>query len=322
MNEDGADMAFVNFQAKRNEWLTWFDLGNPWSIWSRILRQNWNEGFFRSFNELRRIQIEAGITTTPLFLDSFLLDGFIAGQTLTIRQLCDPNDPKNPKKGVVSLKRFIDELKEFKAVFTSENFVTYDGEPYEFEIEKQKWSDELAALAALTPGQVVTYSDPDWKMSEKKHKLFDEFSGKSEKERRPDDTICAHMVTAMDKQLRQCQNICDYANKRVAHNPDVVSLQSANQDHLQLTLDKIRHANRILSGLARFIYGQVLWAGDSLVFPTPKSDPFKNCETPFIATEYRGQIRKFFKEFREQINNEKGLSVPELFGSPQGGGIP
>lgn len=315
-------MAIVDFQEKRKEWLTWFDLGNPWSIWSRIYHQVWNEACFRSFNELRRLQIEAGQTNVPLFLDGLVSYGFIAGQVLTIRQLCEWSNPKKPERGVVSLKRFIDELKENKTLFTRENYVTFDGNPYEYEQARQKHFDNLANLAAQTPGQVVTTGGPvpEWHWSEKKHEAFDELSGKDNKERRPDDTICSHVISAMQSRLSHCQNICDYANKKVAHNPDEFSLKSANQNNLVLTLDKIRCANRILSGLARFIFGQVLWAGDSLVFPTPQFDPFKNCDLPFITYEFQSHIRKFFGDFRKHIDDEEGLSVPEFFGSSEGNG--
>ena len=98
------------------------------------------------------------------FLTEALIEGHIAIQVLAIRRLMDK------AKDVISLWRLLEDLKKYIGLFTRENFVAYDGLPYDYEATERR-----VIAAHINKGQFWSAkSGPEaYSPSRRAHEMFD-----------------------------------------------------------------------------------------------------------------------------------------------------
>ncbi len=65
-----------------------------------------------------------------------LLDGHVATQVLAIRRLVDDRHGD-----IISLRRLVKDLRRNFALFTRENYVCFDGLPYDYEAVRHEFSE-------------------------------------------------------------------------------------------------------------------------------------------------------------------------------------
>ena len=123
--------ALAIFRVKRVNWNNWL-FEDSLSISNQIRYMLWKDAIFRTFNEARRMTINReseslGFNGSLLHL---LDEGFLVSQVMAIRRLTDRNF-YDPKKGVLSVPRLIDDILSNIDIFTRENYVSYDGSKYE-----------------------------------------------------------------------------------------------------------------------------------------------------------------------------------------------
>jgi hypothetical protein len=114
-------------RVKRAEWITWLRGDDPHSIWRQITALLWNDVLFRTVNDLRRIALEkpnGGVGFNDAVLRLFDA-GFVTTQVTTIRRLTD-RQPKDPTKGVISLRRLVADIRNYRHLLTRELYVSYD----------------------------------------------------------------------------------------------------------------------------------------------------------------------------------------------------
>ena len=149
------------------------------SIYNQIQDIIWNDNVYRTFNEARRISAETNGSSTGLAgtLIELVDRMFVTHQSMAIRMLIDDYEWR-PDRSVYSLPRLLKEIEQNKNLFTRENYICYDGLP--FDGKNLSWKDELI------------YKD--------RQKKFDILSKKNESDRNREDNL-SHAVFSEIKNL-------------------------------------------------------------------------------------------------------------------------
>ena len=122
------------FRLKRRQWMEWLSGKDPHTISNQIYSMLWDYALFCTVNELRRIaatEPESGVGFNGPVIRIFEA-GFATTQATTIRRLIEK--PKSdPKWAVISLRSILKDIEENLNLITRENYVCYDGLPYDYE---------------------------------------------------------------------------------------------------------------------------------------------------------------------------------------------
>jgi hypothetical protein len=216
-----------------------------------------------------------------------------------IIKLVEWSNPKFPKKGVISLRRLVDDVKAQRHLITRRNYLAVEGYPYDY---AQVMHAEIAAAASTTEeGGLVSLrggGDPvtDWMGSERAHSQFDRLSGKTAENRHPDDQIRPEILSRLSKALddKVITRLKNTRNKITAHAADQES-RGAKQDRRGMSLDEASHALQLLIGVRQVV--QALIMNDSWragVTPVPQYDLLQFLDKPFVAPENMPEMRKFW----------------------------
>jgi hypothetical protein len=116
------------YRVKRYEWLSWYELrkGDPNTIQQQLFSMMFLDVAYRILASARQ-STDQGSTFAAQsgLLAHFLDQGYVATQVLAIRRLLDG------RKDVFSLRRLLDDMTEHRELITRENYVCYDGLPFD-----------------------------------------------------------------------------------------------------------------------------------------------------------------------------------------------
>jgi len=296
----------TEFREKRSEWMDWLERDVQHNIWSQIHSIMWNDAAYRSLDEARRFASEGNPTAAVngMFVE-FIAQGYVSTQVLAICKITDRSD-NNPKKGVISLRRLLDDIDNHRHLLTRENFVSYDGLPYDYAAVEQAYIDSLTPEELAEIRWVPTKGPEAWGLSDRMHSAFDELSGVAADERTPTDLIHEDVF----KTVKACfdepilEKLRTNRNKFIAHAADKLSRKNAPLDRLGLSLDEIAEAQRIIIRIATTIGSQILY--DSAlggVVPTPQFNVFENLEMPFIPAANLEEIGDWWHRHASEREN-------------------
>lgn len=216
----------------------------------------WNDSVYRTFNEgLGLSQNKARIRRLPASLIEYIHHAHTAYVVISLRKLYE--DKKEGPRAVNSLRTTTKRIIDNAHLFTRDNFVTFDGIPYEEE-------DGL-----------------DWRIKatvQGRHLQFDALCGISAGERRrKTDRLDPRIPQMLHMQTRLNPEIELYANKFLAHSSSI-----KNRPNEELTLRSVT--------LGRFQaqYRNVIWSTQQIakflceaflsLVPTPTFDVLRNWE--------------------------------------------
>jgi hypothetical protein len=117
--------ALIAFREQRRQWLSWLKTDEHHAISPLISSMAWNDVVFRTI--WRITEIDPGSSLYNPLLAEALIEGHFAIQVLAIRRLMDKG------RSVISLWRLLEDIKKNISSFTRQNFVAYDGLPYDYE---------------------------------------------------------------------------------------------------------------------------------------------------------------------------------------------
>ncbi|MFM8799903.1 MAG: hypothetical protein ACKOEE_05010, partial [Tagaea sp.] len=121
------------FRQKRREWRFLFEGDAVHNIRRQINGLMWSDAAFRVLNRMRAFGSESQPTASNnRTIAEFIDIGYITTQVLRISRLTDQWHDK-PEKNVVSLPRLLYEVRQNAYLITRENFVSFDGLPYDYE---------------------------------------------------------------------------------------------------------------------------------------------------------------------------------------------
>ncbi len=175
--------ALESYRGKRHLWLSWIDTDEHHAIWRVLSSMVWTDVSFRVLTQFAVNDENNGLNNS--LLAEALLDGHVATQVLAIRRLMDDDN-----SGIISLRRLIKDLRRNFALLTRENYVCFDGLPYDYEAVQQKEMMERAGKGIFWgetsgPGAHGT--------SRMAHEQFDKLAGIDPAKRSREDRLPAFL---------------------------------------------------------------------------------------------------------------------------------
>ena len=127
----GKRAALQSYRDKRRLWLSWIDTDEHHAIWRALSSMVWTDVSLRALTHFAFNDENNGLNNS--LLAEALLDGHVATQVLAIRRLMDDGN-----SDIISLRRLVKDLRRNFALLTRENYVCFDGLPYDYEAVRQK----------------------------------------------------------------------------------------------------------------------------------------------------------------------------------------
>jgi hypothetical protein len=287
------------FRDKRSEWISWLQGDDPHSIWRQITTILWFDVLFRTVNDLWRHGLDhpsenVGFNHAVLHLFNA---GFVTTQVTAIRRLTEPQ-PKNPTKGVISLRRLVGDIRDSQKLITREVYVACDGLPYDPAPVQLAWATENPGSA----GWISTTGPSAWGTSQMAHANFDKLSKCSDpKSRSRTDLIAPDWFDRLDSRLNLCKGIRKFVDKFVAHAAEPSSRTDLTDAQTDVTLERLGQCHKAIYQVAAFVYGPLLWRGTYGAVPTPQYDHLENLEKGWVAKDKLNIAREFWNRNREAI---------------------
>jgi hypothetical protein len=187
--------ALESYRAKRRLWLSWISSDEHHAIWTVLCDMVWTDASFKALTSFATGDESNGLNNS--LLAEALFHGHVATQVLAIRRLMDDGN-----SDIISLRRLVKDLKRSWALFTRENYVCFDGLPYDYEAVQRKDMQERGGKGFFWgetsgPGAYAT--------SQMAHEQFDKLAGIDPARRSREDNLPASLLTTIEKWLQDSE---------------------------------------------------------------------------------------------------------------------
>jgi hypothetical protein len=229
-----------------------------------------------------------------------LLDGHVATQVLAIRRLMD-----NSSRDIISLRKLITDLRRNFNLFTRENYVCFDGLPYDYEAAQQAWFMQNAANwgkgGLWAPNQGPQAAFP----SKAAHQQFDKLAGIDPANRRREDRLPVSLLTTIEKWLDDsgADDLAKWSHAYLAH--------AGGPESRKRIADRMVTANKItdaIKALARVTEAISAWllcaAGRShALMPVAQFNPFEKLDKPILQLDGEDAAYKLWHQLSDERNS-------------------
>lgn len=250
------------------------------SIESQILSLLWDDVVFRTFNEARRICVEARDPSTGYYgtVIQLLDKNFMNSQVMAIRRLTDRHNPDS-SRAVVSFPTITAEIKEAQDLYTRENYVCYDGTPY----DESSAGDQEAAEKARG-----------------RHRSYDLLAECLDSERQRQDRISSAILGELVKNYREFSNLKTYANKYLAHAADPTNRGNAQNVPSEISLRAFDACYKALFRMAAIVS---LFVDEFILCepPVPTFNPLKHWDKPIVTSAQLPTLRQYWDNRVDEI---------------------
>jgi hypothetical protein len=130
----------------------------------------WTDVAFKTLTNFA-VGDDGNALNNPLMIEA-LLHGHVATQVLAIRRLVDDGN-----SDIISLRRLVKDMRRNFALFTRENYVCFDGLPYDYEAVRHTRFMENAGNWGKGGIWVPTSGPQGDCISESAHRQFDQLAG-------------------------------------------------------------------------------------------------------------------------------------------------
>lgn len=255
-----------------NRWL--FDAPHN-ALINQILRMLQHDATFRMINSARELSINSPnekVGFNWLFLQSYDY-GYASSQLSTIRKLaCDK------RTDVISLNRLIKDIRENYHLFTRENYVCYNGAPFD-----------------PKEGQIYLFS-------ELRHKCYDMLCNDgSSKIMNRKQNFPVEILEKLTNKLSSCNNLARVVHKFIAHAGELDTQE--NDGLYKVTLDKIFQCHKEICQVFSFISGHLLNIRSSGLMPEFLGSPSINMDKSFCITEDLDKLDKFWENYKKGVGS-------------------
>jgi hypothetical protein len=299
------------FRCKRAQWIEWLSGKDRHSLLNQIYSLLWDDALFRTVNELRRVAAETpnadvGFNTAVVRLFDA---GFATTQATAIRRLTEK--PKSsPKLAVISLRRVLLDIQENLHLVTRENYVAYDGLPYDPSIARQKWQKERMAKGDLSPsGTLDTKGREAWHTSELVHRNFDKLSKVKSDQRQRADLIREEWFDYLEQELGVCDDIRKYVDKFIAHGADLQTRQNLSDSQKGISLERLETCHKAIYQVASFTYGPLLWEGTAGGLPVPQYDHLANLDKKWVSPAHLKRAYEVWDQMDTKVREWESESL-------------
>jgi hypothetical protein len=285
----------TEYRKERAKWLGWYEYrkDEPNNIEGQIIRMIFLDMGYRVLMMPRgEPPQDANIAARNGLLGASLDIGYAATQVLAIRRLLDG------RPDVTSLQRLLSDLKKNRSLITRENYVAWDGKPY----DPNGWqslppSPEIQIYGAEAPGLY------GYVISKVRHELFDKLSGVSATKRSRTDLIRVALFDKLKGWLRsvEAEKLILLSHKFYAHAADANSLGSlANAGVL---LSDIEKAQKAIVRVERAITDDILFIGVARAVVGMQPLGFlKGLDAPYVTTETIAKMDAHWDELEAERN--------------------
>ena len=286
------------FRAKRGEWFKLFESDelDRLSIHGQLLQAIVDDLTYRVFvGESSKHKVGEGLAIPSLM---YLLNvGFVTSQALVARRLLDD------RKDVSSIKRILKELNKHRRLITRENFVSYDGTPYAFDISSLSPDDQSSVGLQIWGLQAPGFSDQ--LRSYHRHERFDMLSNVSMQNRTRNDLIDQRIVDRIGLWLesREAIHLKEMSDSRFAHASDG-SHSRFRGDLSNIALFEVENAHRGFVMSTRALFDVVLNSENySEVVPHIPLGSFGKVWTGEQMIESSARMQEHWDELVKQRNS-------------------
>jgi len=290
----------------RRKCLTYLHGDADTSVMNQVHGLAWHTAVYRTLNEARRLEPGRAVNGA---LWELLTAGYANLMTLGIRRLVD----KNPSTD--SVWNAIAQIEKRPELLRRENFVCYDGLPYDSAAAYRRYVKTLDLSSGGHAGWVTTTGPDAWGTSDMLHKSFDALAGYPAKRKRLDNVLPA-IIETLKAHLADnaVVAVCTMADKQVAHAERLAEHSTAvppvTYNTVQTALEKIVRVANFLS--ANFFndttYGSIV--------PVPQFNVLENLDQPWVTTENLPALHEHWHAISEAMgqwayNTEAGFVPPK-----------
>jgi hypothetical protein len=291
------------YREKLETWTEYFEGDPDASLAGQFGDMMWFDVAWRSANHARQFAKEDGSNASVAPLIAMMLDrGFVAGQVIAITRLLEKPPANQPKKGVISLPRIVDEMRAARPLITRENFVCHDALPYDYEALQAAELERLAAEFEANPDMVrrVNFSmtGPEgFDQSRMDHELFDQLSGVAPEARTRGDLIAEAFFDRLDELLADdlLGEIKALRNKSIAHAADAFSRAQVPGLRSGISLNDFDRAHYLLFAVFQTLSVVLFGKWRASPVPVPQHNMFEHLTDAFLAEKRLGDMQEFWK---------------------------
>ena len=289
-------VALATFRDKRGIWLSWLETDEHHAIWKVISSMVWHDVYFRTLAALANKNPDSGIHNS--LVSEAIVTGYFATQVLSIRRLMDT------RNDVISLPRLLKDLRRHLRLFTRENFVGFDGLPYDYEAVQQR-----VMLRHLAQGGGPFWgerSGPDaHSPAARAHKQFDRLAGVRPENRRRDDRLPKRIIETLDDWLKEevIDEIVKWSHTFLAHAAGPTSPNRNDIAAAAPTVDKITTSIKCFVRVANAATGFILFeSGRGMLVPVPQFNQFEKLENSLMPRAGHKLLREQWDKLTEERN--------------------
>ena len=285
--------ALQAYRSKRDEWIGWLSGDSENDVWTQLSRMTWNDAVFRLINEGLRLADHSQqlCAIHNRMLIDFALEGYLANQVLAVRRLLDKRDDVN------SLYRLVQDIEKSRPLITRENYVAFDGVPYDSEPGQQRAMER--ALRRKDAGEgafewLPTTGSEDWVTSGVRHTMFDRLSREGSRSRSDliDPSVLDRLRQMVDR--ARYREFITIANKFLAHAADKKSRRGLMRRDIAATLNLIQDAHKNLLSACHVLSVAVIDYADRSWLAVAQYNKLENLDKSWVPSHTIEQLHEWW----------------------------
>lgn len=298
-----------SFRAKRRLWLQWIETDEHHAIWRVLHSMIWADTSFKLLTSLALEDEGSALNNT--LVGETLLNGHVATQVLAIRRLVDR------RKDVISLRRLVNDLRASFKLFTRENYVCFDGLPYDdHAVREATIAEHINKGAFWTPN----LGPQAWSASSMAHEQFDRLAGIDPANRKRDDSLPLSLLSTIDGWINDsgADDLAEWSHAYLAHAGNPESRKAI--DELQVTSTKISDATKALARVTEAISARLLSAGgrSGSLMPVAQFNQFEKLDRPIMIAGGQKKAYALWHQLSDERDHYLDDVEAELIGGHHG----
>jgi hypothetical protein len=303
--------ALQSYRDKRRVWLSWIDTDEHHAIWRVLSSMIWTDVSFKMLTQFAINDEDNALNNT--LLGQALIDGHVATQVLAIRRLMDSRN-----SDIISLRRLVKDLRRNFHLFTRENYVCFDGLPYDYEVALRK---EMLAHVGKVPFWGETSGPGAHGTSRMAHEQFDRLAGIDLAKRSREDRLPLSLLATIERWLDEsgADELTQWSHAYLAHAGGPESRERVAD--LLVTANKITDAIKALARVTEAISAWLLFAGgrSNSLMPVAQFNPFEKLDKPILQAGGEGEAYKLWHQLSDERSRYLDGVEDELIGRVRSG---
>ena len=298
-----------SYRDKRRLWLSWSSTDEHHAIWTVLSSMVWTDVAFKTLTNFA-VGDDGNALNNPLMIEA-LLHGHVATQVLAIRRLVD-----DANRDIISLRRLVKDIRRNFALFTRENYVCFDGLPYDYEALRHARFMENAGNWGKGGIWVPTSGPQGDGTSESAHRQFDKLAGIDPAKRSREDHLPVSLLTTIEKWLDDsgADDLAKWSHAYLAHAGGPEARKRIAD--LTVTANKITDAIKALARVTEAISAWLLFAGgrSNALMPVAQFNQFEKLDKPIMQVGGEAAADKIWQQLSGERNRYVDGVDAELIG--------